>query len=397
MMENTPVYCFTIPSVSDGTLLDCRIYHPVSLQDGPSTQLRTRKAALIAHPYAPLGGSMDDAVVTTIVDQLLDLDFVVGSFNFRGAADSHGSTSWSGKAERDDYISVAGHLIFYINQLQTSQIVTHDAESSVGHVQSIPSEPITLILGGYSYGSLIVTHLPPAPEILAIFRNPSKWISEILLRARELALQTNTSLSEIRGRIPVSPPARRQHKRQSSSQHSIIYGGNDDQSPADRHIDPTHRGHEIQTRIKNVIHRTHKQSPSTTSTSSKTSQDVEPIPALPHVSPHYLLISPLLPPLSNFLSLSPPGLTFWRHHDHTPQTLLHNPTLVIFGTKDIFTSSTKLEAWCKKMETLAIQNKGSFKRRKVEGASHFWRESGVEEELKRCLRKWVDEVVVREE
>jgi hypothetical protein len=26
---------------------------------------------------------MDDAVVTTIVDQLLDLDFVVGSFNFR--------------------------------------------------------------------------------------------------------------------------------------------------------------------------------------------------------------------------------------------------------------------------------------------------------------------------
>lgn len=83
MTENTPVYCFTIPSVSDGTLLDCRIYHPVSLQDAQSTQQRTRKAALIAHPYAPLGGSMDDAVVTTIVDQLLDLDFVVASFNFR--------------------------------------------------------------------------------------------------------------------------------------------------------------------------------------------------------------------------------------------------------------------------------------------------------------------------
>jgi hypothetical protein len=26
---------------------------------------------------------MDDAVVATIVDQLLDLDFVVGTFNFR--------------------------------------------------------------------------------------------------------------------------------------------------------------------------------------------------------------------------------------------------------------------------------------------------------------------------
>jgi hypothetical protein len=83
MPENTPVYCFTIPSVSDGTLLDCRIYHPVSLQDAQLTKQRTRKAALIAHPYAPLGGSMDDAVVTTIIDELLGLDFVVGSFNFR--------------------------------------------------------------------------------------------------------------------------------------------------------------------------------------------------------------------------------------------------------------------------------------------------------------------------
>jgi hypothetical protein len=83
MTENTPAYCFTIPSVSDGTLLDCRIYHPDSLQDAQSTQQRTRKAALIAHPYAPLGGSMDDAVVMTIIDELLDLDFVVGSFNFR--------------------------------------------------------------------------------------------------------------------------------------------------------------------------------------------------------------------------------------------------------------------------------------------------------------------------
>jgi hypothetical protein len=83
MTENVPVYCFTIPSVVDGTVLDCRIYHPDSLQDAQSTQQRSRKAALIAHPYAPLGGSMDDAVVTSVVDQLLDLDFVVGTFNFR--------------------------------------------------------------------------------------------------------------------------------------------------------------------------------------------------------------------------------------------------------------------------------------------------------------------------
>lgn len=86
MTDNTPVYCFTIPSVADGTLLDCRLHHPVSLQDPQSAQQHTKKAALIAHPYAPLGGSMDDAVVTTVVNQLLDLEFIVGTFNFRYAA-----------------------------------------------------------------------------------------------------------------------------------------------------------------------------------------------------------------------------------------------------------------------------------------------------------------------
>ncbi|KAG9636637.1 hypothetical protein KCU64_g14510, partial [Aureobasidium melanogenum] len=240
MTDNTPVYCFTIPSVADGTLLDCRLYHPVSLQEPQSAQQHTRKAALIAHPYAPLGGSMDDAVVTTVVDQLLDLDFVVGTFNFRGAANSHGSTSWSGKAERDDYISVAGHLLIYMDQLHTSRTNdTTSAQSPTGHEPSNPSEHIILILGGYSYGSLIVTHLPPTSEILAMFRETqtSPWTSDILKRAKELALQTNTSLSnqvDPRGRLPNSP-LRKKHKRQSSSQHSIVYGGSDSPSPADRH------------------------------------------------------------------------------------------------------------------------------------------------------------------
>jgi pimeloyl-ACP methyl ester carboxylesterase len=154
---------------------------------------------------------------------------------------------------------------------------------------------------------------------------------------------------------------------------------------------------EVPTRIKHAIHRTHRSIPSATSTlSSNTSENItEPMPALPHICPHYLLISPLLPPLSNFLSLSTSSLLFWRHHsDHQPPTLLQHPTLIIYGTKDMFTSSTKLDAWCKKMDTLAIQNKGSFRWRKVDGAGHFWREKGVEMELGLSVREWVGEVVV---
>jgi hypothetical protein len=217
-------------------------------------------------------------------------------------------------------------------------------------------------------------------------------------------LETNTSSShqrQIRGRLPDST-SRRQHKRQSSSQHSIIYGGNDSPSPADRHnLDPIHNGADIQTRIKHAMHRTHKSSSSTISTtSSKHSEDItDSVPVLPHISPHYLLISPLLPPLSNFLSLSSTTLFSWRHHDHQPPILIHNPTLVIYGTKDMFTSSSKLDTWCKKMDTMSTQNKGlsSFRWRKVDGASHFWREKGVEAELRSSVREWVGDVVAQEE
>ncbi|KAK6003313.1 hypothetical protein QM012_001158 [Aureobasidium pullulans] len=413
MTDDTPAYCFTIPSVGDGTLLDCRIYHPVSLQDAQSAQRYMRKAALIAHPYAPLGGSMDDAVVTMVVDQLLDLDFVVGTFNFRGAANSDGNTSWSGKAERDDYIAVAGHLIFYINQIHTSRTDdTSSAQSPTTSVPSMASEHITLVLGGYSYGSLVVTHLPPTSEILAMFRETqaSTWVSDILKRAKELAQQTNTTLSnqvDTRGRVP-DPSARRQHKRQSSSQHSIVYGGSDSPSPADRHsTDFVHKGMEMPARIKHAMHRKHKHSsPSTRTLSSNSSErtmstgNVPALDSLPHVLTHYLLISPLLPPLSNFLALSTSSLMFWRHADHIPHNLVQHPTLVVFGTKDVFTSSHKLDVWCKKMDALSSQAAGSngkscFTWKKVEGAGHFWREHGVEAQLTDSLREWVHEAVIQ--
>lgn len=58
-MLPSPTVVFTIPSVHDDTVLDCRVYHPLHLN--PSTVSRVsapweKKAAIIAHPYAPLGG-----------------------------------------------------------------------------------------------------------------------------------------------------------------------------------------------------------------------------------------------------------------------------------------------------------------------------------------------------
>ncbi len=75
----TPAFSLTIPSLYDGTLLDCRVYQP-------SEQLpehNRNQGAIVAHPYAALGGCYDDAVVLLTVGELLRHGLVVGTFNFR--------------------------------------------------------------------------------------------------------------------------------------------------------------------------------------------------------------------------------------------------------------------------------------------------------------------------
>ena len=127
-------YTFTVPSIHDRIPLDCRIYHPKSsisathtdktkrpdpqaqrqgrssltprsdthpctpeepIRDDVSNSTVSRiddmqrklesgvRGAIIAHPYAPLGGSSDDPVVQAVGKSLLDCGFVVGTFNFR--------------------------------------------------------------------------------------------------------------------------------------------------------------------------------------------------------------------------------------------------------------------------------------------------------------------------
>jgi anaerobic glycerol-3-phosphate dehydrogenase len=84
-----PHFSFTIPSIHDDTALDCRIYHPQELSrrsstsDSDSTARWSKKGIVMAHPYAPLGGSYDDRVVGIVADELLALGYIVGTFNFR--------------------------------------------------------------------------------------------------------------------------------------------------------------------------------------------------------------------------------------------------------------------------------------------------------------------------
>lgn len=82
MVEPDAAYTFTIPSVADDMPLDCRVYHPKNLHTLITTP-KGAKGAIIAHPYAPLGGCFDDPIVLSVTETLLDEGFIVGTFNFR--------------------------------------------------------------------------------------------------------------------------------------------------------------------------------------------------------------------------------------------------------------------------------------------------------------------------
>ena len=82
-MMPDPTLVFTLPSLHDGTVLDCRVFHPQSLGSSPRAPHWRGHAAVFAHPYAPLGGCYDDPVVDIVAATLLRLGYLVGTFNFR--------------------------------------------------------------------------------------------------------------------------------------------------------------------------------------------------------------------------------------------------------------------------------------------------------------------------
>lgn len=57
MLLPPPTLIFTIPSIHDDLVLDCRVYHPTCLAPTKVSQVEDwrKKAAIVAHPYAPLG------------------------------------------------------------------------------------------------------------------------------------------------------------------------------------------------------------------------------------------------------------------------------------------------------------------------------------------------------
>lgn len=220
-----PALSITIPSIQDDAVLECRIYHPLSLSATPHAPPWRKHAAIVAHPYAPLGGCFDDAVVETISAVLLRQGFLVGTFNFRGAGKSTGRTSWTSKAEKNDYMSFAGFVYHYVHYLDPFKLQGHDdfkisasdpvspasKASTIEITQSAPISRPILLMCGYSFGAMITSLLPPFDSVLECFATPktASAAADIRLRAQHLAEKQNLIVASARSALAESPTSAR--------------------------------------------------------------------------------------------------------------------------------------------------------------------------------------------
>ncbi|KAJ4286261.1 hypothetical protein N0V90_013295 [Kalmusia sp. IMI 367209] len=395
-----PRFSCTIPSIYDDTPLNIRIYQPTTLsRPQPSDhsnekKLWRKKGIVMAHPYAPMGGSYDDRVVGIVVEEFLNAGWVVGTFDFRGAVGAKGRTSWSGKPELGDYQSFAGFFMHYMSYLRPNPslnaVFTPDqspisptGQQSDKTPQVVTDETPIVILGGYSYGSLILKHLPPVLSILQPFSVPTSGSAaeEGLLRAHKLADQINLEW--------INQARDQDRKKHKFHEHKLsVTMGGEETSPEKRRSSREirrsldgGRSLDLGSRLRSLSHRRRNEEVLQTSAQATS---IRPTIQVPEV--RYLLISPLTPPIS---TLAAPGLarSFWSRSTQpgSEDILAKHKTLAVFGDQDMFSSARKMRDWVDRMQREA-QDK--FLNMEVGGAGHFWHEEGVERQLRDALMEW---------
>ena len=324
----------------------------------------------------------------------------------RGAGASKGRTSWTSRPEQHDYISFAGFLIHYIHDLEPqlhvpaptpSSPVSHKLSPIQSTVQSpAPSHGMTLILGGYSYGSLVTINLPPIGVILEHFNHVTKGSAEaeIRLRAVHLSKEWNAqALAEHRrrGRSLIIDGQRKNPR-------SPTFGGEESQPG-------TRRGSRDSRRSIDAVRRSLDRSRARLSLGRKPSGDLPyPLPIEEKlesidiaIAVHYLLISPILPPISSFITMFSKQWPFRKAPDTASQpnrklSLLSGhekfwlyPTMAIYGDSDGFTSQQKVHKWAQNMSD---RTDSLFQSCEVPGAGHFWHEEGVVNQMQDGIRGW---------
>lgn len=337
----------------------------------------------------------------------------------RGAGDSKGRTSWTAKPELCDYVSFAGCFIYYLNSLDppapfhalehswsrsdtTPSPIPSSMDVPMDHLNGLDSRMI-LILGGYSYGSMICTHLPTTDTIVQRFASVAQGSAEaeVRLRALHLSMQWNKEarlMNEARRGRSLQDP-----ESLEGPFHSISIGG-DESKPGTRRpsreskrsLDHIRRSLDNSRRKLGIRYHSSTEIIDSLALEERMGPEEIIIPTT-----FYLLISPLLPPISMFATMfskhNPNALGNQAVSNYGPASNVHvnekltsATTLAIYGDKDFFTSHKKLRKWA---EHLAEIPESRFRFREIGGAGHFWNEQGVEGQMRSAIRDWIQDIL----
>ncbi len=329
-----------------------------------------------------------------------------------------------------DYISFIGLFVHYLDALRPSHSLgNHSTSSTVSSGHTSPSScvaphppGITLILGGYSYGSLLTSRLPALAILLDRFAHAPDGTPEARIKSHavDLALKRNQSgvdrdlddWGSLRGRNMTVPSQAGAFPLSGLSSP----GGEVLRNTSERPSIETRRSFDF---IRQSLDRPRRRLGLRKSTGALQGQpSTAPSGAASSDHQHiiisricYLLISPLVPPVSLFLTMfskpddqqhpphpaggtapqTPSSTTLPRDNLSPPErNLVNYPTLAIYGTRDFFGSRRKLRDWA---ENLACQPQSLFQYREIIDAGHFWQEPGADQELRCRIRECLRDLV----
>lgn len=294
--------------------------------------------------------------------------------------------------------------------LESSLTLSDDsATASPTSPQSSMASPprITLLLGGYSYGSLITCYLPPMKDILDRFSTITKGTVEDEIRLRALNLSTQR-IKEIRMRCEAQRGrSLRAKEKLGSPAHSIaIAMGGEESEAGSRRSSRESRSLDILRKSVDYSRKSLRlrKSSSRIGSEAQLGDDILMNFTINLPLVYYLLISPLLPPISSLATMFSkfsihPLLSKWstlasaKHQKSLqPEDILTtNPTLAVYGDNDFFSSQKKLRKWA---ESLAQSPRSTFQFREIPNAGHFWQEQGVETQMRSSIREWLQRLLI---
>ncbi len=317
----------------------------------------------------------------------------------RGASGSAGRTSWSGKPELSDYVSVYGFMLHYINAI---------AQTHPGPDQR-PIQPPTLVLGGYSYGSMIASHLPSREFVVDLFDSVASDSAETEVKHRAVDLSRDARAFFEMHSAPVALSTTistnaRGEEQPKKPKPGVIMGGYESsrisRENSRRSVD-AERIRQGLGKVRRKIGPNNSQpsSPSNVLSAPATEPTTPPAECTSMVLPDiaYLVVSPILSTAAGFTTMFSQLRFTSKGRQGAPTTeefheLTTHPCCCLYGNKDGFTSARKLQRWSEELKL----RPGSQLTAIEADAGHFWHEAdgivrlnqGVAEFLEGLTRRY---------